>query len=156
MNTPTFNLNLSFLNERDNSTNETTNMDAKSIASGHAGDLGNETVPNVHTSSNDVFVSFFNEFPFLDELFNPFDENDCTEEKPIESKSTNPTESCHAEMDSKNESRHNVLEEKDLNAFSEANTEKTTKYATTWAVKTFKGKTITLFSKLLSLLFKSL
>ena len=38
------------------------------------------------------------------------------------------------------DNRHQVLGDEDLDALSEANTEKSTKYATAWAVKTFKGK----------------
>ena len=76
----------------------------------------------------------------MDELFNSFDEHDNKENKPEETPSETPTE--NDVKTEENPDRHQVLEEDDLNTFSAANTEKTTKYATTWAAKTFKGKII--------------
>ena len=146
MNTPIFNLNLSFVDEGDNLLNNLPVPDAKNIENTKRQQMNSDTsdlnqnAPDKQTSDDNVFTSFFNEFGYLDELFNSFDEddkkggqNDETQEEKHASRT--PVQN-HVDPDD----RHNVLQEKDLNAFSAANTEKSTKYATTWAVKTFKGK----------------
>ena len=149
MNTPTFNLNLSFFDERDNlqsvkpSTNENmskpNNLDTSST---YTGELNTDTVTNKVSSSDDIFTSFCNEFPFLDELFTPFDANETKQEKPTQPENASPEKIEEENMNENVDPRHNILDEEGLNAFSAANSEKKTKYSTTWAVKTFKGNMI--------------
>ena len=152
MNNPTFNLNLSIFDERDNlpidnsfvegNMNIQTNFQYNETTTR---ELKRDTVAD-QGSSTDVFSSFFKEFPFMDELFTPFDES----EKPTENQTTNSDEHQDEHQDKKTidniDSRHSRLDEEGLNAFSAANSEKNTKYSTTWAAKTFKGKLIKFFS----------
>ena len=138
MNTPNFDLNLMLSDDRDNIQTEELNPDSiRMQTTDMETSFGAGTVDSA-TSTKDVFASFFDEFPYMDELFNSFDEHDNKENKSVETPSENPTEN-DVKTEEKSD-RHQVLEEDDLNEFSAANTEKTTKYATTWAAKTFKGK----------------
>ena len=67
--------------------------------------------------------------------FHSFD-GDQTMERPI------IPQFCQIQHDKKEDigNRHKVLGDDDLDALSDANTEKSTIYVTTWAAKTFKGK----------------
>lgn len=152
MNTPTFNLNLSFFYERDNLPSHNLFMDGNTSTPTHfeASDtrtveLKHANVSNQGSSGGDVFTSFYDEFPFLDELFTPFNENDINQEKPTVHQNIIREENQEENVSSELDSRHKSLDEDDLNAFSEANSEKNTKYSTKWATKTFKGTILSTF-----------
>ena len=149
MNTPTFNLNLSFFDEKDNLPGESSSMNTNMNTQGrfdttgeNNSELNGKTVTKQGSSTDDVFISFFNEFPFLDELFTPFDGNDSEQDKPKDNESTKSTENQEETKNEEVDSRHNILDEEDLNDISAANSEKKTKYSTTWAKKPSKVRCI--------------
>ena len=97
-------------------------------------DTKNAKVAGIEAESREY--NFFAE-EVNEEILNDFIENDLMEETSNESKIKIE---CEIKCERLEDKRYSKLDETELNAFADANTEKSTKVQTKWSVGIFRGK----------------